>query len=67
MTSHGPKITVFDQRFKVDIIVDKKTMLPQQPMIISLHTFDFEMHGRSEGVSEEITKTCTFAWTMPEN
>ena len=62
-----PKLTVFDQRFKVDIIVEKKTMLPQQLTITRLHTFDFEMEGRSEGVSEEITKTYTFAWTMPEN
>ena len=62
-----PRITVFDQRFKVEIVVDKKTMLPQQLSITRLHTFDFEMQGRSEGVSEEITKTYTFAWTMPEN
>ena len=62
-----PKLTVFDQRFKVDIIVEKKTMLPQQLTITRLHTFDFEMGGRSEGVSEEITKTYTFTWTIPEN
>ena len=62
-----PKITVFDQRFKVDIVVEKKTMLPQQLTLTRLHTFDFEMQGRSEGASEEIMKTYSFAWTMPEN
>ena len=62
-----PKITLFDQRFKVDIVVEKKTMLPQQITLTRLHTFDFEMHGRNEGASEEITKTYTFAWTIPEN
>lgn len=61
-----PKITLFDQQFKVDIIVEKKTMLPQQLTITRLHTFDLEMQGIKDGLTEEITKTYSFAWTMPE-
>ena len=62
-----PKIVFFDQRFKTDIVVDKKTMLPQQLTITRLHTFELEKKGQNPALTEEITKTYTFAWTMPEN
>ena len=61
----GPVITGWDQRFKVDIVVDKATALPQRLTITRLHTIEASLQGRTERASEEITKAYTFVWTLP--
>ncbi|MET0624960.1 MAG: hypothetical protein ABW250_18570 [Pyrinomonadaceae bacterium] len=61
----GPAITGWDQRHKVEIVVDKATMLPQQLTITRLSSIEASFQGRTERMSEEITKTYAFAWTLP--
>ena len=61
----SPVITGWDQQFKVDIVVDKATTLPQQLTITRLHAIEASLQGRTERASEEITKAYTFAWTLP--
>ena len=60
-----PRFTFYDQRSKVEIVVDKMTMLPQQLTVTRLQSFDFEIQGRKRGISEEMTKTYSFAWVLP--
>ncbi len=62
----GPQITAFDQRFKLEIVVEKATMLPQQLTLTRLHAMNFSMGGREVTASEEINKTYTFDWVIPE-
>ncbi|MFN2414609.1 MAG: hypothetical protein ABR603_05655 [Pyrinomonadaceae bacterium] len=61
----SPVITGWDQRFKADIVVDKATALPQQLTLTRLHAIEASLQGRTERVSEEITKAYTFVWTLP--
>lgn len=65
MRVNVPTVTALDLQFKVDIVVDKATMLPQQLTINRLHTINLRMQGRDDGVLEEITKNYTFAWRLP--
>lgn len=60
-----PVVTALDQRFKVDIVVDKATMLPQRLTITRLHAMEMSVQGRSGKLSEEITTTYTFTWLVP--
>lgn len=62
----SPVITDWDQRFKADIVLDKATMLPQQLTINRAHALGISVQGRSESGSEEITKTYTFTWVLPD-
>lgn len=64
--ANAPRIVNFDQRFKVDIVVDKQTMLPQQLTITRLHNLEFDTPGPNPSMSEEITKTYTFAWVLKQ-
>jgi hypothetical protein len=61
----SPVITELDQQFKVDIVFDKATTLPQQLTITRLNAFGLSHQGRSGRASEEITKSYTFVWTLP--
>ncbi|HKR12426.1 MAG TPA: hypothetical protein VJT15_10235 [Pyrinomonadaceae bacterium] len=61
-----PKITLFDQRFKVDIVLDKQTMLPQQLTITRVHNLELDTPGANQGFTEEITKSYTFAWVLKQ-
>lgn len=60
-----PTITSWDQRFKVEIVIDKATTLPQQLTLTRFHTVYFRTQGREDGGTEEIKKTYTFAWLLP--
>jgi hypothetical protein len=60
-----PTITAWDQRFNVDIVVEKATGLPQQLTLTRFHALNVRMQGREEGGSEEIKKTYTFNWLVP--
>jgi hypothetical protein len=62
----NPVINDWDQRIKVDIVVDKATMLPQQLTLTRSHALGVSVQGRSERGSEETTKTYTFTWTLPD-
>lgn len=59
-----PIVTAFDQRFKVDIVVEKTTMLPQHLKITRIHnlTLKHKMPAREEIGSEEYSATYTFTW-----
>lgn len=65
MGADGPVFTGWDQRSKLDIVVDKATTLPQQFTITRLHAIEATYQGRAERGSEEITKTYNFDWTVP--
>ena len=65
-TGGNPVITDWDQGIKVDIVVDKATMLPQQLTISRSHTLAVTTQGRTERGSEEITKAYTFTWLLPD-
>jgi hypothetical protein len=58
-------ITGFDQRSKLEIVVEKATMLPQQLTLTRLHAANFRVGGREAVTSEEINKTYTFDWVVP--
>jgi hypothetical protein len=64
--ANDPKITAWDQGFKVEIVVDKATMLPQQLTIIRRSTANFRIEDQEGSFSDEITKTYTFAWLLPD-
>ena len=57
-------ITGWDQQIKMEIVVEKKTMLPQQLKITRFHnlTLNDKTTGRNDGGSEEFTTTYTFSW-----
>lgn len=61
----SPVISGWDQRFKVDIVLDKATMLPRQLTMTRLHSLEVSAQGRVERGSEEITKTYTYTWLLP--
>ncbi|HEX6183844.1 MAG TPA: hypothetical protein VFZ44_08045 [Pyrinomonadaceae bacterium] len=62
----NPVITDWDQRIDVDIVVDKATMLPQQLTVTRAHALGVSAQGRSQRGSEEMTKTYTFTWLLPD-
>ncbi len=62
----NPVITDWDQGIKVDIVVDKATMLPQQLTISRSHALAVTAQGRTERGSEEVTKAYTFTWLLPD-
>ena len=63
----APRVSVFEQRLKVEIVVDKQTMLPQQLTVTRHHGFEFNVQGRDSGGSEEFTKSYTFVWILPSD
>ena len=60
--ANAPRVTGFEQRFKVSILVDKRTMLPEQLTMSRLQSVESE--SSNFGFSEEITKTMSFAWVL---
>ncbi len=62
--ANDPRVTGFEQRFKVSIIVDKRTMLPQQLTMTRLQSVQFESSDQS--FSEDVTKTMNFAWALKQ-
>lgn len=62
----NPVVTDLEQQYKVDLVVDKATTLPQQLTITRLHAFGLTHRGQSGRASEKITKAYTFVWTLPE-
>jgi len=60
--ANAPRVTGFEQRFKVSIVVDKRTMLPEQLTMSRLQSVESE--SSNLGFSEEITKTMSFAWVF---
>lgn len=61
----NPVITGWEQRIKLEIAVDKATMLPQQLSLTRFHSMHIRAQGRTETGSEETTKVYTFNWTLP--
>jgi len=59
-----PRVTGFEQRFKLSIVVDKRTMLPQQLTMTRLQSVEFESSDQS--FSEDVTKTMNFAWVLKQ-
>lgn len=59
-----PIVTAFDQQFKVDIVVEKTTMLPHHLKITRINnlTLKHKMPARDETASEEYSATYTFTW-----
>jgi hypothetical protein len=64
---NAPTITDWSQQIKLDIVVEKKTMLPQYLKVTRLHnvTLNHKASGRIEEGSEELSNTYTFAWLLP--
>jgi hypothetical protein len=62
--ANDPRVTGFEQRFKVSIVVDKRTMLPQQLTMTRLQSVQFESAAQS--FSEDVTKTMNFAWVLKQ-
>jgi hypothetical protein len=62
-----PVVTAWDQRFKVDIVMDMATMLPQQLTTSRSLSMNLSVGGQSGSTSEETTKVYTFAWTLPDD
>lgn len=60
--ANDPRVTGFEQRFKLSIVVDKSTMLPQQLTMTRLQRVEFESSNQS--FSEDVTKTMNFAWVL---
>ncbi len=61
----GPAISGWEQQSKMDIVVDKATMLPQRLTLTRLHAMELSAQGRVERGSEEMSKTYTFNWVLP--
>jgi len=62
--ANDPRVTGFEQRFKLSIVVDKRTMLPQQLTMTRLQSVEFESSNQS--FSEDVTKTMNFAWVLKQ-
>jgi len=60
-----PTVTAWDQRTKLDIVVEQATMLPQQLTLTRINGMTIKADGETNSASEEITKTYTFAWSLP--
>lgn len=63
--ANRPRVTAFDQRFKAHIVVDKKTMLPQQLTMTRIQNVEVESSNVS--FSEAVTKTLNFAWVLKQD
>lgn len=63
-TAGNPILTAFDQQYKVDIVVEKTTMLPQYLKITRIHnlTLKSKTTAPAESGSEEISTTYNFTW-----
>ena len=63
-TAGNPIVTGFDQQYKVDIVVEKTTMLPQRLKITRIHNLALKHKPTlpAERGSEEISTTYTFTW-----
>ena len=59
-----PRVTGFEQQFKVSIVVDKRTMLPQQLTMTRLQSVEFE--PSNQNFSEDVTKTMNFVWVLKQ-
>ena len=59
-----PNITAFDRMFKVDIVLDKTTMLPHQLKLTRSHSLTMKnpILARDQTGSEEVLTTYTFTW-----
>ena len=59
-----PTITAFDRQFKVDIVVEKTTMLPHHLKLTRIHnlTVKPKLPAREEIGAEEYSTTYTFTW-----
>ena len=57
-------VTAFDQQYKVDIVVEKTTMLPQNLKITRIHNLTLKQTpaAPAESGTEEISTTYTFTW-----
>ena len=64
--ANGPAITTWDQSTKVDIVVDKTTMLPQQLTITTSNGMTLSVQGQRSSGSEDRTKSYSFVWTLPD-
>jgi len=62
--ANPPRVTGFQQRFKVTIIVDKGTMLPRQLTMTRIQSIEVDSSNLS--FSEEATKTMNFAWALKQ-
>jgi hypothetical protein len=62
LDANSPTITDWDQQNKVDIVVDKKTMLPQHLKITRIQNMTIKVKARDETGSEEYSTTYTFTW-----
>ena len=61
----NPVITDWDQRVRVELVIDKATTLPQQLTLTRSHSLKVRVGGRTEDGSEEVTNAYTFNWTLP--
>jgi hypothetical protein len=66
----GPEpltVTDWDQQVKVEIVVERKTMLPQHLKVTRFHslTVKHKVSGESQTSSGEYSTTYTFAWLLP--
>lgn len=63
-TPGNPVVTGFDQQYKVDIVVEKTTMLPQHLKITRIHNLTVKQKPTlpEESGTEEISTTYTFTW-----
>lgn len=62
MDANSPSIADWDQQIKVDIVVEKKTMLPQHLKITRIQNMTIKGKARDETGSEEYSTTYTFNW-----
>lgn len=60
----NPIVTAFDQQFKVDIILEKTTMLPHHLKLTRIHNLTLKpaTSAPAETGTEEISTTYTFTW-----
>lgn len=70
LKQEGPEpvtVTDWDQRIKVDIVVEKKTMLPHHLKVTRFHslTVKHRISGESQTSWGEYSTTFTFAWVLP--
>jgi hypothetical protein len=62
--ANDPRVTGFEQRFKLSIVVEKTTMLPQQLTLSRFQSVEFE--SSTQSFSEDVTKTMNFAWVLKQ-
>ena len=62
--ANDPRVTGFEQRFKLSIVVEKTTMLPKQLTLSRFQSVEFE--SSTQSFSEDVTKTMNFAWVLKQ-